>query len=500
MSKLIQSDLGWVADVKVLSFDLDDTLWDCPPAIAGAEAALRDWFESNTPNVMALYSLETLQQRRELAVQAQPEISTDVTLLRHKMIEGLLVDAGYEATLADTAFDVFYKARSRVTLYPGTAEVLDALGKHYQLAVITNGNADLNLIGLADRFQHIQRASIENPPKPDSSMFRRCLEEFDIPANALAHIGDNAATDVGGGQSVGARTIWFNQAGLALSRIFYVNGSFVDEQDAKISVLDRGFLFADAVYEVSSVLGGKLIDNRAHTVRLHRSLNELSMAPPCSDEELLAHQHRLVELNQLEEGLLYMQVSRGVADRDFAYPANPQSSLVMFTQAKTLIDAPAASTGISVITVPDIRWQRRDIKTVGLLGPSMAKQQALNAGANDAWMVEAGYVTEGTSNNAYIVRDDNVIQTRHLGNEILSGITRAAVLKFARQEGFTVVEEPFTVQQAIAANEAFFTSASSFVMPVVSIDGHDIGSGQPGPVASRLREIYIETAIARGDL
>lgn len=285
-----------------------------------------------------------------------------------------------------------------------------------------------------------------------------------------------------------------------MARIFYVNGSFVDEQDAKISVLDRGFLFADAVYEVSSVLNGKLIDNRAHLARLHRSLSELSMAPPCSDEELVSYQHRLLELNDLKEGLLYLQVSRGSADRDFAFPQNPISSLVMFTQQKSLIDNSSASTGIRVISVPDIRWQRRDIKTVGLLAPCLAKQQALDAGANDAWMVEDGFITEGTSNNAYIVTKDNVIQTRHLGSEILSGITRSAVLKFAREAGYDVVEEPFTVEQVKQASEAFFTSASAFVTPVVSIDGVDIGSGKAGPVAARLRDVYLETALQREDL
>lgn len=285
-----------------------------------------------------------------------------------------------------------------------------------------------------------------------------------------------------------------------MSRIFYVNGSFVDEQDAKISVLDRGFLFADAVYEVSSVLKGKLIDNRAHLVRLRRSLSELSMAPPCSDEELVSAQHQLLELNQLNEGLLYLQVSRGVADRDFAFPKDPKSSLVMFTQEAALIDRPTAKTGIDVISVPDIRWARRDIKTVGLLAPSLAKQQAIDAGAHDAWMVENGYVTEGTSNNAYIVHSDNIIQTRQLGSEILSGITRAAVLRFANEAGYTVLEEPFTVEQVKSASEAFFTSASAFVMPVVSIDGQRISNGNPGPVTKRLRELYIETALQRDDL
>jgi len=254
------------------------------------------------------------------------------------------------------------------------------------------------------------------------------------------------------------------------------------------------------VYEVSSVLNGKLIDNRAHVARLHRSLTELSMAPPCSDEELVAAQHQLLELNNLKEGMLYLQVSRGVADRDFAFPKDPKSSLVMFTQEAALIDRPSAKTGINVISVPDIRWARRDIKTVGLLAPSLAKQQALDAGADDAWMVQDGYITEGTSNNAYIVHSNNVIQTRHLGNEILSGITRDAVLRFAKESGFTVIEEPFTVDQVVAADEAFFTSASAFVVPVVSIDGQKIGNGEPGSVSKRLREIYINTALQREDL
>ena len=285
-----------------------------------------------------------------------------------------------------------------------------------------------------------------------------------------------------------------------MSRTFYVNGEFVAEQDAKISVLDRGFLFADAVYEVATVLGGRLIDNRAHLKRLARSLSELSMAPPCTDEDIVAAQEKLVQLNNVTEGLLYLQVSRGVADRDFAFPQNPKSSLVMFTQVKSLLDSPTATTGIKIITIPDIRWKRRDIKTVGLLAPSLGKQAAIDAGADDAWMVEDGFITEGTSNNAYIVRPDRVIQTRHLGNEILSGITRDAVLRFARDANYDILEEPFSVDDAKLAQEAFITSASAFVMPVVSIDGVLLGDGKPGPVSTELRKIYIETALAREDL
>lgn len=285
-----------------------------------------------------------------------------------------------------------------------------------------------------------------------------------------------------------------------MSRTFYVNGEFVAEEDAKISVLDRGFLFADAVYEVSTILRGKLVDNAAHLRRLGRSLSEVAMAPPCTDADIAAAQHRLIELNGVEEGLLYLQVSRGVADRDFAYPADARSSLVMFTQQKTLLDSPMAEIGMHVISIPDLRWKRRDIKTVGLLAPSMGKQAAVAAGVQDAWMVENGYVTEGTSNNAYIVTEDNVIQTRHLGNEILSGITRAAVLKFAAEANYRVEEAPFSIDQAQQAREAFITSASSFVMPVVNIDGVSVGDGKPGPVTRELRKIYIQTALQRQDL
>ena len=280
-----------------------------------------------------------------------------------------------------------------------------------------------------------------------------------------------------------------------MSRTFYVNGDFIAEENATISVLDRGFLFADAVYEVSTILNGKLIDNKAHLKRLARSLSELSMAPPCSDEEILAAQLKLIELNGVNEGLLYLQVSRGVADRDFVYPKNAKSSLVMFTQEKQLINAALAETGMHIISIPDLRWKRRDIKTVGLLAPSMGKQAAMDVGVHDAWMIEDGLVTEGTSNNAYIVTEDKKIQTRHLGTEILSGITRQAVLKFARESGYTVLEEPFTIEQARQASEAFITSASTFVMPVVNIDGVTLGDGTPGPVARQLRKIYIETAL-----
>jgi len=279
-----------------------------------------------------------------------------------------------------------------------------------------------------------------------------------------------------------------------MSRTVYVNGSYLPEEDAKISIFDRGFLFADGVYEVSSVLGGKLVDNAAHLARLHRSLDELDMPAPASDDDIVAAQEELITRNELSEGIVYLQVTRGAADRDFAFPQAPEPSLVMFTQAMRLRENPAVAKGKAVITVPDIRWGRRDIKTVGLLAPSMAKQAAINAGKDDAWMVEDGFVTEGSSNNAYIVTQDGTVVTRHLGNEILHGITRKAVLALAESAQIRIEERPFTVAEAQAAKEAFVTSASSFVMPVVEIDGQQIGDGKPGPIALRLRQLYLAMA------
>ena len=280
-----------------------------------------------------------------------------------------------------------------------------------------------------------------------------------------------------------------------MTRTVYVNGDYLPEGEAKVSVFDRGFLMADGVYEVTSVLGGKLIDFDGHIVRLHRSLKELDMAAPCSDDELLAMHRELVARNGLDEGMIYLQVTRGnPGDRSFLFPSDDvKPTIVAFTQAiPNLADAPAAKTGFRVISVPDIRWGRRDIKTVQLLYPSMAKMMAKKAGVDDSWMLdEEGFVNEGTSNNAYIIKGNRII-TRQLTNDILHGITRAAVLRFAAEAQFEVEERPFTVAEVQAADEAFATAATIFVMPVVEMDGKAIGSGKPGPVVARLREIYID--------
>lgn len=279
-----------------------------------------------------------------------------------------------------------------------------------------------------------------------------------------------------------------------MSRTVYVNGEYLPEERARVSVFDRGFLFADGVYEVTSVLDGRLIDFDGHVGRLKRSLGELDMPMPLSSDELLAIHRRLVDTNDVEEGLVYLQITRGAAEeRDFAYPdpATVPQTVVMFAQKKRLSDAPAAERGLKVISIPDMRWERRDIKTVQLLYPSMGKMMAQDAGADDAWMVEDGLVTEGTSNNAYIVTGGRIV-TRHLGPEILHGITRAAVLQLAREAQMEVEERAFALDEALDADEAFITSASTFVMPVVEIDGSPVGGGTPGAVSRRLREIYLD--------
>ena len=284
--------------------------------------------------------------------------------------------------------------------------------------------------------------------------------------------------------------------GVNMSRIVYVNGEYVSEESAVISVFDRGFLMADAVYEVTSVLDGKLLEFDGHLKRLKRSLSELDMQEPDAINDLLEIHRTLVRDNQVDQGGVYLQVTRGVADRDFIYPENVKSTLVMFTQSKDILGSKLVERGMKVISIDDLRWGRRDIKTVQLLYPSMGKMMAKSAKCDDAWMVEDGFVTEGTSNNAYIVVDNKII-TRELSNDILHGITRNSVLRYAEEAQMEIEERPFSVKEVLAADEAFITSASTFVMPVVEIDGEPIGEGRPGRVSRRLREIYIEESRKR---
>jgi D-alanine transaminase len=279
------------------------------------------------------------------------------------------------------------------------------------------------------------------------------------------------------------------------ARIVYLNGDFLPFAEARVPIMDRGFLFADGIYEVSAVLDGRLVDNEAHLARLDRSLGEIDIANPHSLAEWIGLQTDLIARNGLTEGLVYMQVTRGVYERDFAYPpAGTRPTVMMFTQAKTVAANPLAETGAKIITVPDLRWKRRDIKSVALLAQVLAKQQAAAAGVAEAWMVEDDAVTEGSSSTAFIVTTGGALVTRPLSTALLPGITRKAVLRLAEEAGLALEERLFSVAEALAAAEAFYTSASAFVMPVVSIDGHAVGEGRPGPHTRSLRELYLTMA------
>ncbi|WJV52609.1 D-amino-acid transaminase [Pectobacteriaceae bacterium CE90] len=282
-----------------------------------------------------------------------------------------------------------------------------------------------------------------------------------------------------------------------MQRIVYVDGKFVEEQNATVSIFDRGFLFADAVYEVTSVIHGKLAEFDGHMARLQRSCHELSLPLPMSVDELRNIHRTLIEKNQLQEGGIYLQLSRGNAgDRDFHFPpADVKPTLVLFTQARAIFDNPKAESGLHVVTSPDIRWHRRDIKTVSLLAACLAKEYAHSRHADDAFMVENGFITEGSSCNCYIVLADKTIVTRPLSNDILHGITRQSLLKLVEQDHLSLEERCFTPEEAYHASEIFISSATTFVLPVVSLDDKIIGDGKPGPITRRLREIYIEMVL-----
>ena len=279
-----------------------------------------------------------------------------------------------------------------------------------------------------------------------------------------------------------------------MSRIIYLNGEWLPEPEAKVSVFDRGFLMADAIYEVTCVLDGKLVDYEGHAARLQRSAAELGLSLPLSGEELLAAHREIVARNRMDQGMIYLQLTRGVTDRDFLYPpADTPPTLVMFTQSKNVLENAAAERGIRVVLLPHLRWGRRDIKTVQLLYPSMAKMEAKSRGADDAWLVEDGFVTEASAATSHIVSAEGVLITRDLSHALLPGITRASVLDLATARGLSIEERPFTPAEALAAREAFITSATNFVVPVISIDGQTIADGKPGALTRELRRLYIDT-------
>jgi D-alanine transaminase len=281
-----------------------------------------------------------------------------------------------------------------------------------------------------------------------------------------------------------------------MSRIVFLNGSFLPIEEAKVPFMDRGFLFGDGVYEGVGMLDGRLIDNEAHLERLERSLGEVRIANPYSRAEWTTLQEELARRNGMTEGFIYFQVTRGVAERDFFFPENAKPTVAMFTQAKAIANAPAAEKGIAVVTVPDQRWQRRDIKSINLLAQVLAKQAAKEAGAQEAWLVEDGFVTEGGSSSAFIVTKAGSIVVRPLSQAILPGITRKSLLRLSQESGIVLEERRFTVEEAYEAGEAFLTSASNFVLPVVSIDGRPVADGRPGPITTRLRQLYLQMASA----
>ena len=280
-----------------------------------------------------------------------------------------------------------------------------------------------------------------------------------------------------------------------MNRTIFLDGTFVDAGEARVSVMDRGFLFGDGVYEVSAVLDGRLVDNDAHLARLRRSLAAIRIANPHEAAEWTRIQKDLVRRNDLREGLVYIQVTRGVAEREFGYGPDLVPTVVMFTQPKTIVNAPVQTAGAAVVTRPDLRWARRDIKSIGLLAQVLAKREAAAAGAAEVFLVEDGVITEGGSSTVFAITTEGLVVTRPLSNAVLPGITRLAVLKLAAEEDLRLEERPISVEDACKAAEVFFTSASNFVVPVVSIDGRPIGNGRPGPRTARLMELYVSAAL-----
>lgn len=278
--------------------------------------------------------------------------------------------------------------------------------------------------------------------------------------------------------------------------ICYINGEYVAASDAKISIFDRGFLFSDGVYEVSLVLGGQLVDNRGHLARLSRSLQKLGIAEPLSSEAIVDIQQQLIDKNQLIDGSIYLQVTRGSDGyRDFSFSDTIQPTVVFIPKVENIHDNPKAETGIRVQSVPEIRWAHRDIKAISLLAAVMAKQTAVTNGFDDVWFIEDGYITEASAANASIIKDGKII-TKAPNQQILNGITRQSVLRLADETGYEFEERDFTLAEAHDADEAFVSSATQLIVGVITIDDVTIGDGKPGAMTRRLRELYLEYAQA----
>ena len=281
-----------------------------------------------------------------------------------------------------------------------------------------------------------------------------------------------------------------------MTRTAWLDGTYLPLEDARVPAMDRGYLFADGIYEVTAVLDGRLVDSAAHLTRLERSAAAIGIALPRSLPDMEGIERELITRNALDQGTVYLQLTRGAHDRDFLPPPDLAPSLFLFTQARNILDNPAAQRGVAVVTMPDLRWARRDIKSVMLLAQVLAKRVAAEQGAQEAWMVEDGFVTEGASSTALIVAADGSLVTRPNSQAILPGCTRRAVLALATRDGIRLEERAFTVAEALSAREAMLTSASNLVLPIVRIDGQSVGDGRPGPIAARLRALYVEMARA----
>ena len=277
-----------------------------------------------------------------------------------------------------------------------------------------------------------------------------------------------------------------------MNKQVYVNGKYFDKNDAVVSVFDRGFLFADSVYEVTAVINGFLVDWNAHFSRLKNSLKEINLNFNIQEKDIFSIQKNLIEKNKIKEGLVYIQVTRGIGERDFNFSETQfKPTIVIFTQEKKILNTDRAKEGIKIVTLEEKRWKRRDIKTTQLLASSMAKSEASKIGKDDCWFIENGFVTEGSSSNAFIINDNNEVITRELSHNLLGGITRSSLLHFCKKNNMKFRESKFTELEAKNANEAFITSATNFVVPVIEIDGDKVGKGVVGSHVKKFQKLYL---------
>lgn len=279
-----------------------------------------------------------------------------------------------------------------------------------------------------------------------------------------------------------------------MNNIVFLNGEYLKDNEAKISIFDRGFVFGDGIYEVVPVVNGKMFDVEPFLERLDRSLSQMQISWPYSKEEYLEILKNMIEKNSIKEGGVYTQVTRGVAPREFSFPKDVKPTCMAFAFEKQILEHPKSTTGVNVVTVDDIRWKRRDVKSISLLAQVVAKQESVDKGGFEGWMVEDGFVTEGTSSSAYIVKD-GVIITRPLSNSILPGIRRKLLLEMADKHNVKVEQRAFSVEEAYNADEAFMSSATNIILPIIDIDGKTIGDGKPGLVYKKMRQLYIDYVI-----